>query len=107
MSFTILTLSLTVLFRAISDGARNLKYVDDKNTALSLARSKIAEVGHLIPFTSDTSEGKENNGYSWAVSLSPYEKTTSTRVKAYWVTVTVTDADGKHTRLKTIKLEKK
>ena len=107
VSFAILALSLTVLFRAISDGASNLKYVDDKNMAISMARSKIAEVGYSIPLTSEQTEGQEKNGYSWIVKIKPYVKTASARNKAYWVQVIITDKNGKQTSLKTIKLETK
>ena len=100
VAFTILSISLIILFRSIGVGAQNYGYVERKTIALRLAQSKLASVGYDIPLKVGNVKGREDN-MQWMIKMVPYNRTVS-QSKAtkdgIWVEVVVKDYFGKFKR---------
>ena len=99
VAFTILAVALVALLRAFSSGLRGLDAAAAATAALQHARSKIEEVGTLIPLEAGVQEGTFEDGTQWRVVIEPHElgdaaAVESLQVVPYEVEVTVTGARG-------------
>jgi general secretion pathway protein I len=93
VAFAILSLTLIVLFEAASDGARSMRHVEEKITALGIAQSKLAAVGHELPLKTGKSEGVVATDYRWVLDIVPYDEREHalSDLQAYRVRVSVFD----------------
>lgn len=112
VSFVILALALTTLFRAISGGLVNIGAVDLKTEALGVAQSRLAEVGHSIPLEAGETQGNIQGRYNWKVQVKNYEKQKGAKsiASAFWVEVIVSDVkkpDVPAIILRSLKLKQK
>jgi hypothetical protein len=53
--------------------------VEDEQTAIALARSKVEELGHESPLSDGVTEGKFDNGFVWRLKVAPYRAEAPTR----------------------------
>lgn len=99
VALTILTASLTVLFRGFSDSLRVVDRVEANRRRLELVRAKLAELEVLTALrVSDRAEGLFDDGSRWEVELTPFIRPTETRADAL-VRVTLTvEWDGANER---------
>ncbi len=124
VAFTILAVALGALLQAFSTGLRGLGAAEAHANAVSHARSKLDEVGALIPleegvqsgaFDSDAFDsgafdsGAFDEGYRWTVSIQPYEPSEAAEwgdlsVVPYDVTVTVAWGRESSVTLRTLRL---
>lgn len=96
VALTILTASLTVLFRGFSDSLRVVDRVQDNRSRLEATRSKLAELDLLTNLRlSDEAEGRFDDGSRWRLELAPFVGPTETRADAV-VRITLTvEWDGR------------
>jgi general secretion pathway protein I len=73
VAFTILALTLTVLFRIFSGGLRNVDAAADYALAVLVAEGKLAEPGVSTPLQTDSAAGTEADKFNWSRSISQYE----------------------------------
>ncbi|MCG6966796.1 MAG: prepilin-type N-terminal cleavage/methylation domain-containing protein [Chromatiaceae bacterium] len=111
VSFSILALSLGVLMQIFSLSSRNAGVSADYAKALTIAESRLAEVGELIALT-DAAAGQELDGrFDWRLNSVPIESEYfgPSAVAPYRVTVTVEWGSAGQRRslsLETVKLER-
>jgi general secretion pathway protein I len=103
VAFSILALSLGALLLVFSTGLRNTALAADYTRAVSLAESKLAEVGARRPLAPGASEGNVDGRYRWqaeVTELAPPEGVARPleQVRAYQVSVTVTWGAGARER---------
>ena len=72
IAFAILAVAMTALMQAFSQGLRGLEVAEDYATAIMLARSKMAEVGPIIPIEEGEHTGDLANGWQWQVVVQPF-----------------------------------
>ncbi len=72
VAFAILAVAMAALMQAFSQGLRSLEAAEDYGTAAMLARSKMAEVGPIIPIEEGEHTGDLANGWQWRVVVLPY-----------------------------------
>lgn len=94
VAFSILALSLGVLFQIFSSGLRNLRVAEAYTTATALAESKLAAIGVEEPFVEGKENGRFDDGFRWRVEVRRYEPedlptTAISAVQPYEVVVTV------------------
>jgi len=68
----IVILLLGVMYRSIADSAARHGGLEDRRTAMLIARSQMAAVGQEIPAAPGRYAGFEGN-YVWQVEVSPYD----------------------------------
>ena len=95
--------------QAFSSGFRGLERAEDYSAAMMHARSKMAEVGPVIPVEESEVLGEFDNGFTWQVAISRDEDTGSTlsgsrRSVAYRVEVTVSMDDKRAITLTSLRL---
>jgi general secretion pathway protein I len=73
VAFTILAVALVALLRAFSSGLRGLDAAEAATAAVQHARSKIEEIGSVIPLEPGLHEGDFEDGYHWRVVIEPHE----------------------------------
>ena len=73
IAFTILAVALVALLRAFSSGLRGLDAAEAGAVALQHARSKIEEVGTVIPLEAGEYGGEFEDGTRWSVAIRPHE----------------------------------
>ncbi|MEM7620866.1 MAG: prepilin-type N-terminal cleavage/methylation domain-containing protein [Pseudomonadota bacterium] len=97
IAFAILSISLTLLFKSVSDGAWHLKTAEDKTIAIRLAQSTLARVGRDIPLKIGAVEGQAEDGLNWKVIIREYEISTAKKnisgLGAFWVVVAIKGPD--------------
>ena len=94
VAFTILAMSLAVLFRIFSSGLQNLRISEGYSQAVLLAESRLADVGVSEPLELGVTQGEWGEGFLWQQSVEPYypweeELDLSRPISAYRVTVVV------------------
>lgn len=72
IAFAILAVTLAALMQAFSQGLHGLDVAEDYATATMLARSKMAEIGPIIPIEEGEHTGDFENGWQWRVILFPF-----------------------------------
>ena len=73
IAFVILAVALVALLRAFSSGLRGLDAAEAGTVALQHARSKIEEVGTVIPLEAGEYGGAFEDGTRWRVVIQPHE----------------------------------
>jgi type II secretory pathway pseudopilin PulG len=73
IAFTILAVALVALLRAFSSGLRGLDAAEAATAALQHARSKIEEVGTVIPLEAGEHGGAFEDGTRWSIVIRPHE----------------------------------
>ncbi len=73
IAFTILAVALVALLRAFSSGLRGLDAAEAAAAALQHARSKIEEVGTVIPLEAGEHGGEFEDGTRWSIAIRPHE----------------------------------
>ena len=73
IAFVILAVALVALLRAFSSGLRGLDAAEAAAAALQHARSKIEEVGTVIPLEAGEYGGAFEDGTRWRVVIRPHE----------------------------------
>ena len=109
VAFTILAVALVALLRAFSSGLRGLDAAAAATAAIQHARSKIEEVGTLIPLEPGILEGTFEDGYQWRVVIEPHElgdaaAAESLPVLPYEIEVTVTGHGAGAVTLRSLRL---
>lgn len=93
VAFSILALSLGVLLALFSSGLRNAGIAHEYSRAVTLAESKLAEVGVTEPLALGQRQGAFDGQYRWRTEVAEYipEEATmaSEPLRAYQVTVRV------------------
>ncbi len=114
VAFTIMALSVAVLLRAFGGSVRLIGDAGEMAKAVTLAQSKLAEVGRIIPVEESEESGEWQQNYHWTLSIQPFEPfqpvADNPRLAMYRVEVTVTWQDGRHQRsysLSTLRLARK
>lgn len=72
IAFAILAFAMTALMQAFSQGLRGQVAAEDYAAGIMLARSKMAEVGPIIPIAEGERTGELTNGWQWRVVVLPY-----------------------------------
>lgn len=85
----------TLLYRGFASGLAAANTADTQQIALSIAKSRLAAVGTLIPFEPGQHSGTEN-GVAWTLAISPYAlhsdegaNNDEPTLRAFWATVAV------------------
>lgn len=73
VAFTILALSLAVVFRIFAGGLGNIATSEDYAQAVTLAESRLAAVGISEPLQAGVSFGRWDEKYEWRIEAAPYE----------------------------------
>lgn len=74
VAFLVLSLSMGVLMRIVSQSLNALATADHHQVALQLAESKLAEVLiHLDGSSRGSEQGRLNRDYRWESEIEPYE----------------------------------
>ncbi len=110
MAFTVLAVSLGVLFEIFATGLGAARTSENLVHATQLAQSKLAAVGVETPLTPGEQSGRFDDDFAWRVAVLPFagdgtelEGVRATR--AYEVAVTVSwDKGGRTLRLTTLRL---
>ncbi|MFQ6017534.1 MAG: prepilin-type N-terminal cleavage/methylation domain-containing protein [Kiloniellaceae bacterium] len=109
IAFTILAVALVALLQAFSSGFRGLGAAEANAIAVIHARSKIAEIGPLIPLEAGTHDGLFDDGFRWFAEIRPYgpdaeAESEALPVIAYEIEMTVSWEGGQGVTLTTLRL---
>ena len=100
VAFLILSLSMSVLMRIVSQSLHALGTADHHQVALQLAESKLAEVLiHLDGSSEGKDQGRLNRRYNWESEIEPYQFDNQEPGMRYSVTpllIRVSVSWGKH-----------
>ena len=100
MAFTVLAISLGVLFEIFSTGMRASRSAEEYTRATLLAESKLATIGIEQELEEGESSGEYGDGYAWHVGVRPYRldgeeaEGLAPPIEAYEVVVTVSWGRG-------------
>ncbi len=100
MAFTVLAISLGVLFEIFSTGMRASRAAEEYTRATLLAESKLAAIGIADALEEGETTGNFGDVYNWLVVVRPYrldgqeEEGLSPPIEAYEVVVTVSWGGG-------------
>jgi general secretion pathway protein I len=72
VAFSILTLSLGVLFSLFATGLRNTSIAREHSHAIALAESRLAEIGVIEPLETGVQEGAFDDQYRWYIQVTEY-----------------------------------
>ncbi len=109
IAFTILAIALVALLRAFSSGLRGLDAAEAAAAALQHARSKIEEVGTVIPLEAGEHSGEFEDGTRWSVAIRPHEAGEGAAVETvalvpYEIEVTASRGRGGKVTLRSLRL---
>ncbi len=109
IAFVIMTIVLTALFRGFASGLRGLDISEGYATAALQARSKLDELGILIPLEPGGAEGEFSDGARWNLSIEAFDPpgdsiATDLPVMAYRVELLVSWGEDRSLRLETLRL---
>ena len=109
IAFTILAVALVALLRAFSSGLRGLDAAEAGAAALQHARSKIEEVGTVIPLETGEHSGEFEDGTRWSIAIRPHETGEGAAVETvalvpYEIEVTVSRERGGKVTLRSLRL---
>ncbi len=100
VAFTVLAISLGVLFEIFSTGMRASRSAEEYTRATLLAESKLAAIGIEGALEEGETTGAFGDGYNWRVAIRPYrldgseEEGPPPPIEAYEVVVTVAWGEG-------------
>ncbi len=110
VAFAILAISLIALFVGVSGAERSGLRSHFQMTALRLARSRLDELGVVVPLRTRTYKGR-SEGVDWTVTVSPYGVSAANAshknaLHAYWAQIILHPRGSHHPifRLTTLKL---
>ena len=104
VAFTVLAISLGVLFEIFSTGMRASRSAEEYTRATLLAESKLATIGITGALEEGESSGEYEDGYAWRVAVRPYRldepeaEGLPPPIEAYEVVVTVAWGQGSRER---------
>ena len=109
IAFTILALALGTLLQAFTTGLRSLNAAEAYALAVMHAKSKLEEVGRVVPVAAGAESGDFEDGFRWEVAISPYEAPEGANwdqldMAPYNVTVTVGWDETREVTLNTLRL---
>lgn len=109
IAFIILSVSLVALLKAFSSGLRGLDAAASSAAALQHARSKIEEVGTVIPLEAGEHDGEFADGTRWSVVIWPHEAGEGAAAETmalvpYEIEVTVSPGRGGKVALRSLRL---
>ena len=111
VAFTILAMSLAVIYQIVSRGPRAARLTEEYTKAVILAESRLVSFDQETPPSSPTTHGLAYQTFRWVTTLHPYEHVTdasqTTGFMLYAITVHVAwDSLGKThaVELQTVKL---
>ena len=109
IAFVILAVALVALLRAFSSGLRGLDAAEAGAAALQHARSKIEEVGTVIPLEAGEHDGEFADGTRWSVVIRPHEAGDGAAAETmalvpYEIEVTVSRERGGKVTLRSLRL---
>ena len=106
MAFAILSVALAALLRAFSSGLSAVGAADAYRTAVLLARSKVDEIGPLIPLAEGHHVGTFEHGFDWRADILAHELAEAAvpQVAAYRIVVTVSWQGGRSVTLTSLRL---
>jgi general secretion pathway protein I len=108
VAFTILSVALIGLLQAFATGMRGLGAAQASATAVMHARSKLDEIGEIIPLEDGELSGEYDDGYRWEVRITGVEDNDAGGLEAlalsFDVEVTVTGTRGNAFTLNTLRL---
>ena len=87
----VVSLALGTMYEAIADSVHRDRVIEDRRTALMIARSELAAVGSELPIAAGTTRGVQG-AFAWRVQMSPQtdDATTTSSAGILWsVTVSV------------------
>ncbi len=104
VAFTVLAISLGVLFEIFSTGMRASRSAEQYTRATLLAESKLAAIGIEVALEEGETTGEYGDGYDWRVTVRPYgvdgpeAEGVAPPIEAYEVVVTVAWGQGSRER---------
>ncbi len=104
VAFTVLAISLGVLFEIFSTGMRASRSAEEYTRATLLAESKLAAIGIEGTLEEGETTGEYGDGYAWRVAIRPYRldeaeaEGVAPPIEAYEVVVTVAWGQGSRER---------
>ncbi len=104
VAFTVLAISLGVLFEIFSTGMRASRSAEEFTRATLLAESRLATIGIEQELEEGESTGESEDGYAWRVAVRPYRldgaeaEGVPPPIEAYEVIVTVSWGQGSRER---------
>jgi general secretion pathway protein I len=109
IAFTILALALGTLLQAFTTGLRSLNAAEAYAMAVMHAKSKLEEVGRIVPVEEGAEAGEFEDGYRWVVAISPFEAPEDADwdqldMAPFNVTVTVAWDETREVTLNTLRL---
>jgi general secretion pathway protein I len=109
IAFTILALALGTLLQAFTTGLRGLNLAEGYAMAVMHAKSKLEEVGRIVPVEEGAESGEFEDGFRWVVAISPFEAPEDANwsqldMAPFNVTVTVAWDDTREVTLNTLRL---
>ena len=73
VAMTILAVALGALLQIFGTGLRGISVASDRVAAVLLAKSKLAEVGPVLPLDAATSSGNFADRFQWRIDAAPVE----------------------------------
>jgi general secretion pathway protein I len=113
VAFTIMALMLGALLQTFAAGLRSLGVAQSHATAALQLRSKLAEIGQLIPLETGEHSGELDNGSQWRAVVEPYEPAVPSgvpggpRLSGYEVELTVSWQGERAVSLRTLRLARR
>ncbi len=113
VAITILAVAMVALLQSFTTGLRSLNAAENYTLAAMKARSKLAELGTLVPFEEAGGEGEFEDGSTWRVEIESYEPEGAVGVRldqkltAYRIEVSVSWQGERSVTLKTLRLAPK
>jgi general secretion pathway protein I len=110
VAFTIMALALGVLLQTFATGLRSLGTAESFANAALQARSKLAEIGPIVPLEVGEYSGELADGSSWRARVEPYAPAFpegvpgGPRLAGYEVEVAVSWSAGREVSLTTLRL---
>ncbi len=110
VAFAIMAFALGALLQTFATGLRSLGTAQSYTTAALQARSKLAEIGPIVPLEQGEHSGELADGFAWRARVEPYEPAVpegvpgGPRLSGYKVEVTVSWSGGREVSLTTLRL---
>ena len=73
VALAIVGLTLAALFEVFSNGLRGTGSAERHTVATLLAKSKLAEIGVIVPLEEGEESGEYDSGFSWRYVISPHQ----------------------------------
>jgi general secretion pathway protein I len=105
VALAILAITFGFAFGAFSGGMNRLGHDQKAQTAVLVAQSELARVGHEIALNDGEIDGRTADGFSWRIAITPY--TGSAYLLGHRVVVAVNWKEGhrqQQVRLETVRL---